>query len=180
MRCDEQDEPDAQNESFETSATTLIDDDAPRLCHPASTSTSTSPSPRPHTGSFSDYERLEKLGSGTYGAVYKARHIVSGMLYAIKQMSIEDDDGIPQTAIREVAILRSETDILRFLMPAAPADRDVSFRPDHSSTRRSSKCSTSSPMPRGFGSSWSASQTTMHAYFACSESLADVLADALR
>ena len=141
MRCDEQDEPDAQNESFETSATTLIDDDAPRLCHPASTSTSTSPSPRPHTGSFSDYERLEKLGSGTYGAVYKARHIVSGMLYAIKQMSIEDDDGIPQTAIREVAILRSETPRLRFVLRSA-SDRDCcGLDADHSSTRRSWKCS---------------------------------------
>jgi hypothetical protein len=138
MRCEE-DESDVQNESFETSATTLIDDDAPRLCNPASTSTS--PSPRPSTGSFSDYERLEKLGSGTYGAVYKARHIETGMLYAIKQMSIEDDDGIPQTAIREVAILRSETPRLRFVLRSA-SDRDCcGLDADHSSTRRSWKCS---------------------------------------
>jgi len=54
------------------------------------------------------FTRLEKLGSGTYGSVYLARNNVTGAKVAIKQMRVDDaEDGIPQTAIREVALLKS-------------------------------------------------------------------------
>ena len=53
------------------------------------------------------FTRLEKLGSGTYGSVYLARNNVTGAKVAIKQMRVDDvEDGIPQTAIREVALLK--------------------------------------------------------------------------
>jgi serine/threonine protein kinase len=54
------------------------------------------------------FTRLEKLGSGTYGSVYLARNNANGENVAIKVMRVDDsEDGIPQTAIREVALLKS-------------------------------------------------------------------------
>jgi len=53
------------------------------------------------------YEKLEKLGEGTYGVVYKARDKVTKELYAFKKIRLEsDDEGIPSTAIREIALLK--------------------------------------------------------------------------
>jgi cyclin-dependent kinase len=53
------------------------------------------------------YEKLEKLGEGTYGVVYKARDKVTKELYAFKKIRLEsEDEGIPSTAIREIALLK--------------------------------------------------------------------------
>jgi serine/threonine protein kinase len=55
------------------------------------------------------YERLEKkpLGEGTYGEVYKARCSRTGEIRALKRMKLDqEDEGVPSTAIREVAILK--------------------------------------------------------------------------
>lgn len=53
------------------------------------------------------YQKLDKLGEGTYGVVYKARESMSGELYALKKISlVEDDEGIPCTAIREISMLK--------------------------------------------------------------------------
>eukprot|EP00929_Paragymnodinium_shiwhaense_P026256 TRINITY_DN15651_c0_g1_i1.p1 TRINITY_DN15651_c0_g1~~TRINITY_DN15651_c0_g1_i1.p1 ORF type:complete len:296 (+),score=64.93 TRINITY_DN15651_c0_g1_i1:118-1005(+) len=52
------------------------------------------------------YEKLEKVGEGTYGIVYKAqdRH---GEIYALKTIRLEaEDEGIPSTAIREISLLK--------------------------------------------------------------------------
>lgn len=55
-----------------------------------------------------NYQRLEVLGEGTYGTVFKGRHIPSGKMVALKKTIMEKgDEGIPPTAIREVALLRS-------------------------------------------------------------------------
>jgi len=52
------------------------------------------------------YVKLEKLGEGNYGCVYKARDIVTGQLVALKKIKLdEEDDGVPSTALREVALL---------------------------------------------------------------------------
>jgi cyclin-dependent kinase len=53
------------------------------------------------------YEKLEKLGEGTYGVVYKAQDKVSKELFALKKIRLEsEDEGIPSTAIREIALLK--------------------------------------------------------------------------
>jgi len=53
------------------------------------------------------YEKLEKLGEGTYGVVYKARDKNTKELYALKKIRLEsEDEGIPSTAIREIALLK--------------------------------------------------------------------------
>ena len=54
-----------------------------------------------------DYEKLEKLGEGTFGVVHKARHVETGEVVALKKMRLEgEDDGVPATALREISILR--------------------------------------------------------------------------
>ena len=54
------------------------------------------------------YKKLEKLGEGTYGLVYKAQNIETGEFVAIKKMKLEkEDDGVPSTAIREISLLKN-------------------------------------------------------------------------
>ena len=53
------------------------------------------------------YERLEKLGEGTYGIVYKCRDLRTGEMVALKKIRLEkEDDGVPSTAIREISLLK--------------------------------------------------------------------------
>ena len=55
----------------------------------------------------SQYVAVERLGKGTYGTVYKAMKRGSDTYYAIKKIKNEmDDEGIPSTALREIAILK--------------------------------------------------------------------------
>ena len=52
------------------------------------------------------YTKLCKVGKGTYGVVYKAKDD-HGEVYALKEIGLEaDDEGIPSTAIREIALLK--------------------------------------------------------------------------
>lgn len=54
-----------------------------------------------------DYEKIEKIGEGTYGVVYKARSIKTGRLVAMKKIRLEsEDEGVPSTAIREISLLK--------------------------------------------------------------------------
>jgi len=52
--------------------------------------------------------KINKLGEGTYGQVYKGRHKETGDLVAIKKIRMErEKEGFPITAIREINILKT-------------------------------------------------------------------------
>eukprot|EP00188_Purpureofilum_apyrenoidigerum_P000340 Plantae.Rhodophyta-Purpureofilum_apyrenoidigerum.ctg11428.p1 GENE.Plantae.Rhodophyta-Purpureofilum_apyrenoidigerum.ctg11428~~Plantae.Rhodophyta-Purpureofilum_apyrenoidigerum.ctg11428.p1 ORF type:complete len:308 (-),score=47.05 Plantae.Rhodophyta-Purpureofilum_apyrenoidigerum.ctg11428:85-1008(-) len=54
-----------------------------------------------------NYQKLEKIGEGTYGVVYKARDKRTSETIALKKIRLEqEDEGVPSTAIREISILR--------------------------------------------------------------------------
>ena len=53
------------------------------------------------------YEKLDKVGEGTYGVVYKCKKKDDGRIVALKKIRLEnEDEGIPSTAIREISILK--------------------------------------------------------------------------
>lgn len=53
------------------------------------------------------YIRLDKVGEGTYGVVYKCKNKETGEYCALKKIRLEnEDEGIPSTAIREISILK--------------------------------------------------------------------------
>jgi len=53
------------------------------------------------------FKRLEKVGEGTYGVVYKARDVKTGDTLALKKIRLDaEDEGIPSTAIREISLLK--------------------------------------------------------------------------
>ena len=53
------------------------------------------------------YDKLEKLGEGTYGVVHKCVEKKTGVTVAIKKIRLEHaDEGIPSTAIREISLLQ--------------------------------------------------------------------------
>lgn len=56
----------------------------------------------------SAFQKLEKIGEGTYGVVYKAREKSTGKLVALKKIRPEsENEGIPATTIREILLLRN-------------------------------------------------------------------------
>ena len=70
------------------------------------------------------YQKIEKVGEGTYGVVYKAKNRLTGELVALKKIRLEaEDEGIPSTAIREISILKElqHPNIVRCAASAARA-----------------------------------------------------------
>lgn len=53
------------------------------------------------------FTKLDRLGDGTYGVVYKAESNATGKAVALKRMNpAPEEDGVPATTIREIALLR--------------------------------------------------------------------------
>eukprot|EP00730_Choanoeca_flexa_P016450 TRINITY_DN7771_c0_g1_i1.p1 TRINITY_DN7771_c0_g1~~TRINITY_DN7771_c0_g1_i1.p1 ORF type:complete len:344 (+),score=73.55 TRINITY_DN7771_c0_g1_i1:22-1032(+) len=53
------------------------------------------------------YLKIEKIGEGTYGTVYKAKVRATGQMVALKKIKLEqEDEGVPSTAIREISLLK--------------------------------------------------------------------------
>jgi hypothetical protein len=53
------------------------------------------------------YEKVEKIGEGTYGVVYKAKDRHTNETIALKKIRLEqEDEGVPSTAIREISLLK--------------------------------------------------------------------------
>ncbi|CCH62625.1 hypothetical protein TBLA_0H03440 [Henningerozyma blattae CBS 6284] len=64
------------------------------------------------SGELANYKRLEKVGEGTYGVVYKALDLRNGQrIVALKKIRLEsEDEGVPSTAIREISLLKELKD----------------------------------------------------------------------
>ncbi|KAI6214243.1 hypothetical protein M3Y94_00244800 [Aphelenchoides besseyi] len=55
---------------------------------------------------ITDFTKLDKIGEGTYGVVYKGRCKKTGNLVALKKIRLEhEEEGVPSTAIREISML---------------------------------------------------------------------------
>lgn len=51
------------------------------------------------------YQKMEVLGEGTYGKVYKVIYHEDNQIYALKKIKIDKSDGFPATALREISNL---------------------------------------------------------------------------
>ena len=53
------------------------------------------------------YKKLEKIGHGAYGDVYKSLDTQTNQIVALKKMKLEvENEGVPSTVIRETSLLR--------------------------------------------------------------------------
>ncbi|XP_025206383.1 cyclin-dependent-like kinase 5 [Melanaphis sacchari] len=53
------------------------------------------------------YEKLDKIGEGTYGTVFKAKNRETLEIVALKRVRLDDDDeGVPSSALREICLLK--------------------------------------------------------------------------
>lgn len=54
-----------------------------------------------------DFVKLEKIGEGTYGVVFKGRNKKTNEIVAMKKIRLEsEEEGVPSTAIREISLLK--------------------------------------------------------------------------
>ncbi|GFT18831.1 cyclin-dependent kinase 9-A [Trichonephila clavipes] len=61
----------------------------------------------PYCEEVSKYEKLAKIGQGTFGEVFKARHRTTRKIVALKKVLMENEkEGFPITALREIKILQ--------------------------------------------------------------------------
>ncbi|XP_072117678.1 cyclin-dependent kinase 2-like isoform X5 [Mobula birostris] len=65
-----------------------------------------------------NFQKVEKIGEGTYGVVYKAMNKVTGEMVALKKIRLDAEmEGVPSTAIREISLLKelNHQNIVRLL-----------------------------------------------------------------
>ncbi len=81
--------------------------------------------------SVHEYKKLNRIGEGTYGFVYKALHRKTGDLVALKRIILhhEQQDGFPLTSIREVKTLMRchHPNIVQLLDVVVGSNRDAVF-----------------------------------------------------
>ena len=54
----------------------------------------------------SDFEKLNRVGEGTYGVVYRAKDTSTGQIVALKRVRMDKDkEGLPISSLREVNLL---------------------------------------------------------------------------
>ena len=54
-----------------------------------------------------DFLKIEKIGEGTYGVVFKGKNKKTGQIVAMKKIRLEaEEEGVPSTAIREISLLK--------------------------------------------------------------------------
>lgn len=59
------------------------------------------------SGQMDRFEKLSRLGEGSYGVVYKCRDRDTGELVAVKRfVESEDDPAIRKIALREIRLLK--------------------------------------------------------------------------
>ena len=60
--------------------------------------------------SVQQFKKLDQIGFGTYGIVFRARDLTTGQIYALKQVKMhvsdQQQDGFPITSLREISLLR--------------------------------------------------------------------------
>ncbi|XP_075758045.1 cyclin-dependent kinase 2 isoform X2 [Pelodiscus sinensis] len=65
-----------------------------------------------------NFQKVEKIGEGTYGVVYKAKNKATGEVVALKKIRLDTEtEGVPSTAIREISLLKelNHTNIVKLL-----------------------------------------------------------------
>ena len=56
--------------------------------------------------SVAEFEKLNRVGEGTYGVVYRARDTVSKKIVALKKVRMDKEkDGLPISSLREIKLL---------------------------------------------------------------------------
>ena len=79
---------------------------------------------KPAVSGLERYYKIDKVGSGTYGDVYRARDQLTGEIVALKKIRLEiQDEGVPATAIREISLLKelAHPNIVRSVTLPVPA-----------------------------------------------------------
>jgi len=83
----------------------------PHPLHPAPSTANSSSVSCPWFVLMERYSKIEKVGEGTYGVVYKAKDVTTGEVVALKKIRLEaEDEGVPSTAIREISLLKELKD----------------------------------------------------------------------
>lgn len=71
------------------------------------------------------YERLQKIGEGSYGRVYRCLDRQTGETVALKQMDWATAEGIPSFAVREISLLQElqHPNVVRLIEPVTDGGR---------------------------------------------------------